>query len=598
MISLTRNFCIIAHIDHGKSTLADRLLEKTGAIAAHLMKDRFLDSLDLERERGITIKLKAIRLPYKAADGQTYSFNLIDTPGHIDFSYEVSRSLAACEGALLLVDAAQGIQAQTISNAYKAVKQGLFLIPVINKIDLPEADLQRCANQLVAQLGFKKDQILYVSGKTGEGVDQLMEEIVRRIPAPAVCGNQLQALVFDSFYDQHRGVVAMVRLMGGRALPGDKIQLLAAGAVTQIIEAGAIIGGMHSLNSLEAGEVGYLVTGLKDLTQVTVGDTVIHQEHPVSALPGYAPVKPMVFAGFYSTDQNQYLLLGDALDKFKLQDASLTFSKESSLGLGRGYRCGFLGTLHLAIVKERLEREYDLDILLSAPSVNYQVINSKGEREMINRPQSLPSNFQKILEPWILGEISVPEKYMGEVMKLCDNFRGQLMDIVYPSDTNTLRQLLLVYELPLNEMLFGFHSRLESVSSGYGSFDYQLDGYRESDIVRLDILVHKELVEPLSQLVWKEKAEKIGREMLLKLKELLPRYQFAVSLQAVVGANVVAREDIPAVRKDVTAKLYGGDRSRKDKLLEKQKKGKAKMRQFGQIAIDSEVFYQVLSLHD
>lgn len=595
MSSLTRNFCIIAHIDHGKSTLADRLLEKTGTVSSRGMHDRFLDSLELERERGITIKLKAVRLQYPSKDGNKYTFNLIDTPGHVDFSYEVSRSLAACEGALLLVDATQGIQAQTIANAYQALKQGLVLIPVVNKIDLPEADPLRACDQLEKQFGFSLEQIVLTSGRTGEGVDVLLEEIVKTVPEPKILTDNVKALVFDSYYDQHRGVIALVRLFGGQLRVGDSVRLLATDAQTQILEVGYIAEGMIPVEVLNAGEVGYLVSGLKDLSLVTVGDTIVSPQDQTTPLPGYTPARPMVFAGFYPTDQNQYLILGEALEKFKLQDAALSFTKESSLGLGRGYRCGFLGTLHLCIVKERLEREYDLDILLTAPSVNYKVDLPNGSQIEINRPQSLPENLSAVQEPWILGEIIVPEKYVGEVMRFCDNFRGELKDIIYPSEADALKQLRLRYQFPLNEMLFGFYDGLKSVSSGYASFDYQPLEYRQSDIVRLDILVHKEQIEPLSQLVWRPNAGKIGRDILTKLKNLLPHYQFAVSLQAAVGAQIVAREDISAIRKDVTAKLYGGDRTRKDKLLEKQKKGKAKMRQFGRIEIGSDIFYKVLS---
>jgi len=591
-----RNFCIIAHIDHGKSTLADRLLEITGVVEKRQMSDRFLDRLDLEKEKGITIKLKAVRLPYQSPDGCLYHFNLIDTPGHVDFSYEVSRSLAACEGALLLVDAAQGVQSQTISNAYRAIKQGLVLIPVVNKIDLAEADPDRVACEVGTQLGFSLSEIVYTSGRTGEGVPELLETIVRRIPVPRQpVDDSLRALVFDSFYDQHQGVVAFVRLFSGSVKSGDSLRLLATGAETQTVSVGVAQPAPTIVDRLGPGDVGYIVTGLKELRQVTVGDTISRSGESVEALPGYTPAKPMVFAGFYPADQDKFSDLADALDRFKLQDAALSFNRESSSGLGRGFRCGFLGTLHLEIVKERLEREYSLEILVTAPSVKYQIITLEGRELVINRPQDLPERYQEIREPWVSGEILVPQEQLGDVMKFCENSRGILKNIIYPETASAICHIRLEYDFPLSELLSGFYDGLKSVSSGYASFDYQLAGYRPADAVRLDILIHGELIEPLSQMVLRERASVVGRGFLLKLKELLPRQQFAIALQAVIGSKVVARENIPALRKDVTAKLYGGDRTRKDKLLNKQKKGKAKLRQFGKVAIPSEVFYQVLS---
>lgn len=588
-----RNFAIIAHIDHGKSTLADRLLEKTNTVSAREMRSQILDSMDLEREKGITIKLTAVRMEYN-----NYILNLIDTPGHVDFSYEVSRSLAACEGALLIVDATQGIQAQTLANVYKAIEQNLVLIPIINKIDLPNANKEGVAQELIKTLGFKKEDILYASAKDGTGVEEILEVIVKRVPQPK--GDKsapLRALVFDSSYDQHKGVVALIRIVDG-GLAKTKAQdvvFMGTNTKAEIVEVGTLTPKMTPTGELSTGEVGYLVTGLKDIKKVQVGDTVTTVNTQVEALVGYEPAKPMVFAGLYPVVANEFENLKKALEKLGLSDAALTYKLESSEGLGRGYRCGFLGMLHLEIIKERLQREHNVEVVIATPSVLYKVVTTKGEEIDISRPQDLPEQYREIKEPWVKAEIITPESYLGNVMELCTKHRGKYVTINYFGEQTNLKRAQLSYELPLTELLTGFYDKLKSVSSGYASLDYEVADYRQANAVKLDILIHGSPVEPLSQIVLRDDAPKAGREVLIKLKKLLPRQQFKVALQAVIGGKIVARETLSAVRKDVTAKLYGGDVTRKQKLLKKQAKGKARLGSIGSVQVPPETFFEVLA---
>lgn len=607
-MSHIRNFCIIAHIDHGKSTLADRMLEMTGTVTARQMKEQFLDKLALERERGITIKLQAVRMAWHAPDGQpamqdnamdqgssqsgSYIFNLIDTPGHVDFAYEVSRSLAACEGALLLVDATQGIEAQTIANFYKALDHNLVIIPVVNKIDLPNAEPERRAKELSDTLGFRDDEILFTSGKSGEGVEDLFRAIVERIPAPEQdVDSPLEALVFDSQFDPHQGAVAFVRVVKGQ-VRREQLKLMALGTQFSPLAVGYNGSGFEPQEKLVAGEVGYIATGMKEISQVRVGDTLTTLHRPAAhALPGYEPVKPMVFAGLYPVNSDDYVAFRDSLEELALNDASLTYSLETSAALGFGFRVGFLGMLHLEVTEERLSEEFGLDLVATAPSVEYEVDKTNGETLHIMAAADLPDpgSIDEIREPWVKVELIGPKEYLGSLIELCERHRGVMSNTEFLED-----RIRLVYELPLAEIIFNFYDELKSVSQGYVSLDYAVIDYRPVEAVKLDVLVNGEQVDALAQLVVKSQAERIGREVVARLKEVIPRQNFKVPLQAAIGGRIVAREDIAAFRKDVTEKLYGGDVTRKNKLLDKQKKGKKRMKMFGKVEIPQEAFLAVL----
>lgn len=586
-----RNFCIVAHIDHGKSTLADRLLEITHTIDKRNLIEQTLDSMDLEREKGITIKLKSIRMEYKG-----YQLNLIDTPGHVDFSYEVSRSLAACEGAVLLVDKTQGIQAQTVSNFYKAVDSGLKIIPVINKIDLGTGEIEVLKNDISKTFGFNKDEILCVSGKTGEGVKELLEKIIEEVPSPKGDDKKpTRALVFDSSYDEYLGVVANIKVVDGsfKIEKNRKIKFMATGASGSPEEAGYTKIKRVKTNSLMTGEVGYIATGLKDIHTVKVGDTVSWEGESPAPLPGYKEIKPFVFVSIYPIDNSKSTQLREALEKLSLSDSSLTFEPENNTALGFGFRCGFLGLLHAEIVQERLEREYNLNLISTTPAVRYKITNTRNEEFFITSPADLPdvTSLKEIQEPWILCRIICPAAYSGQVMTLCTERRAILKKMEYPNENN----IFFEYELPLAELVYNFFDELKSVSSGFASLDYDFLNYRQVNAVKLNVLVHGEIVEPLTNIVLKNKAPEIGRSLLKKLKEIIPRQQFAVSLQAAVGGKILAREDIPAMRKDVLAKMSGGHRERKDKLLDIQKKGKARMKRIGKVDIPQEAFRQILT---
>lgn len=592
-----RNFCIIAHIDHGKSTLADRFLEITNTMEKRNMVSQTLDSMELEREKGITIKLKAVRMLYNYENTE-YQLNLIDTPGHVDFSYEVSRSLAACEGAVLVVDATQGIQAQTISNVYKALEANLSIIPVINKIDIESSDIEKVERDLIQTFGFKKEEILKVSAKTGMGVKDLLDEIVKRIPAPKGDINKpTRALVFDSFYDEYLGVIASIKVEDGEfSIPSGnnsiKIKFIATGNTSTPEEIGIYTPLRRKLNKLSAGEVGYIATGLKDIHKVKVGDTVCLEGDSPSPLFGYKEVKPFVFVSIFPIENDKYIQLREALEKLSLSDSSLNFEPESNSALGFGFRCGFLGLLHADIIQERLEREYNLELISTIPTVEYKVLLTNRETIYIKTPSSFPnrSNILEIQEPWINTNIVSPKEYVGSVMKLCDERRGVLNKMSYPSESTVIFE----YEMPLSELVFNFFDDLKSISSGFASLDYDFSEYKSVDVIKLNILVHGEVVEPLSMIVLRTKAEDIGRNVLKKLKDVIPKQQFKVSLQAAIGEKIVAREDIPALRKNVLAKMSGGHRERKDKLLEIQKKGKKRMKKFGKVEIPQEAFREVL----
>lgn len=595
-----RNFCIIAHIDHGKSTLADRLLEYTKTISKRDMQDQALDNMDLERERGITIKSHAIQMRYiHPADGEEYVFNLIDTPGHVDFSYEVSRSIAACEGALLLVDAAQGIQAQTISNLYLAVDNDLEIIPVANKVDMPSANLEETQDQIIDLIGCKRESIIPASGRTGIGIPEILAAIVDRVPAPSGDPEApLQAMIFDSVFNSYRGVIAYIRVKNGVLRKGDKIKFANTGKEVLAEEVGILRLGMHDTGELRAGDVGYVITGIKVSREIKVGDTVIHQNQVgfVEPLKGFEEVKPMVFAGVYPLDNDDFEDLRDALEKLQLNDASLVFEPETSAALGFGFRCGFLGMLHLEIVQERLYREFNQDIITTVPNVPYYATPTKGERYIVYQPTELPepNHLEKAEEPFIHAQIITKPDYIGAIMKLCLDKRGILQRQNYLTPT----RLEMTFHMPLAEIVFDFYDQLKSLTRGYASFDYHLLDYRDTDLVCLDIRLNNEKVDALSALVHRTKAEYIGRRMCEKLKDLLPRQQFQIAIQAAVGAKVIARETIGALRKDVTAKCYGGDISRKRKLLEKQKEGKKRMRQFGSVEIPQDAFLKVLKISD
>jgi GTP-binding protein LepA len=586
-----RNFSIIAHIDHGKSTLADRILEVTNTVTGRDMRAQVLDSMDLERERGITIKAQAVRVEWKG-----HVLNLIDTPGHVDFTYEVSRSLQACEGAVLVVDASQGVEAQTVANAYLAIENNLELLPVVNKIDLPQADPEGAARELAELVGDDPDRVLRVSAKTGEGIEGVLDAIIKRIPAPA--GDPAappRALVFDSSYDQYRGVVAFVRVIDGEFRAREEVRAMAQGTRFETEEVGFFSPTMKAADSLGVGEVGYIVTGLKDVAKLRVGDTLTSQAQPADEpLPGYKDVKPMVFAALFPTDSDEYPQLRDALERLKLNDASLVYEPETSQALGFGFRCGFLGLLHMEIVRERLEREFDLDLLVTAPTVAYQVETPTGELLEVHNPADMPAERERVEEPYVRASIIVPKDGVGQVMELCNERRGRFDHMEYPST----ERVLLVYELPLAEIVFDFYDQLKSRTRGYASFDYDFAGFREGELVRLDVLVGGEPVDALSLVLHRDEAYARGRALVDRLRAEIPRQMFDVPVQAAIGSRIIARETIKAKRKDVLAKCYGGDISRKRKLLERQKAGKRRMKQVGAVEVPQEAFLAVLNLDD
>lgn len=593
-----RNFSIIAHIDHGKSTLADRILELTGTVDKRDMKEQLLDSLDLERERGITIKLNAVTVSYTAKNGEKYIFNLIDTPGHVDFSYEVSRSLAACEGALLVVDATQGVQAQTLANVYLAVDNDLYLLPVINKVDLPSAMPDRVKDDIENRIGVDCSEACDVSAKTGFGVPEVLEKIVRDIPAPKGKSDApLKALIFDSYYDSYRGVVVLLRVFEGSVQPGDTIRLMQAGMEYQVTELGIRTPSEVKTKSLDAGEVGWLAAQIKDIRDVHPGETVTSASNPTPLpLPGYRKINPMVYCGLYPVDSKEYSSLKDALEKLSLNDASLVFEPETSQALGFGFRCGFLGLLHMDVVQERLEREYGLDLILTAPSVIYRVVKTNGEVIMIDNPSELPepSKTAEIQEPFVTAQIMSPKEYVGAIMQLCQNRRGVFKDMQVFDDSRNI----LVYELPLSEIIYNFFDRLKSSTKGYASLDYEFLEYRKSELCKMDILLNGDVVDALSSIVYRPNAYSRGLALVSKLKTVIPRQQFEVPVQAAINGKVIARADIKSMRKDVLAKCYGGDISRKKKLLEKQKEGKKRMKAVGSVEIPQEAFMTVLSIDD
>ncbi|TVQ42807.1 MAG: elongation factor 4 [Saprospirales bacterium] len=595
-MKLIRNFCVIAHIDHGKSTLSDRLLETTKTISAREMKNQALDSMDLERERGITIKSHAIQMYHDYKDGKKYTFNLIDTPGHVDFSYEVSRSIAACEGALLLVDASQGIQAQTISNLYLAIEHDLEIIPILNKVDMESAMVEEVTDQVVDLIGCAPEDVILASGKTGIGVDQILDAIVERIPAPKGDPNApFQGLIFDSVFNSFRGAIAYMRIMNGSVKKGDMVRFMNTGMEYEANEIGILQLNQIEKKELSAGNVGYMITGIKESKEIKVGDTITTVENPCTeAIQGFEDVKPMVFAGIFPVDNDDFEDLRDSLEKLQLNDASLTFEPESSAALGFGFRCGFLGMLHLEIIQERLSREFDQEVITTVPNVSYKAFTRKGEMLTINTPSDLPDPtlMDYVEEPYIDAQIITKPDYIGGIMSLCLDKRGILKKQIYL----TPERVELSFDLPLAEIVFDFYDRLKSISRGYASFDYAPIGYRRSDLVKMDILLNGDMVDALSALVHKTKAEALGRKICKKLKELLPRQQFVIAIQASIGAKIIARETISAMRKDVTAKCYGGDITRKRKLLEKQKKGKKRMRQVGNIDVPQRAFLDVLKL--
>jgi GTP-binding protein LepA len=591
-----RNFSIIAHIDHGKSTLADRILELTGTVDARDHRPQLLDSMELERERGITIKAQAVRVEYTARDGQLYRLHLVDTPGHVDFTYEVSRSLAACDGALLLVDASQGVEAQTVANTYLAVDAGLELIPALNKIDLPGADPERVAHEIGELLGEDPDEMIRVSAKTGDGVEELLEAIVARIPPPdGDADAPARALIFDSEFDQYRGVVAYVRVVDGELHKRDAIQAMQAGTQADIDDIGFFGPGMSPVESLRAGEVGYVITGIKDVSQLRVGDTLTTRANPASEpLPGYREVKPMVFCGLFPVDTDEFADLRDALEKLSLNDAALSYEPETSQALGFGFRCGFLGLLHMDIVRERLEREYDLELLATTPNVEYEVTLTSGEELRVHSPSDMPdrARIAEIREPYIRATIICPKEHVGAVMELCQERRGEHVDMHFLSE----RRVQLRYDLPLAEIVLDFFDQLKSRTRGYASLDYEVLGMRPGELVKLDILLAGDKVDALSMVVHSDKAYPAGRALTERLREQIPRQQFEVAIQAAVGAKIIARESVKPMRKDVIAKCYGGDVTRKRKLLERQKAGKKRMKQVGKIEVPQEAFLAVLEL--
>ena len=589
-----RNFSIIAHIDHGKSTLADRIMEKTGAVTKRESKDQMLDNMDLERERGITIKLNAVELTYKK-NGKDYMFHLIDTPGHVDFSYEVSRSLAACEGAILVVDAAQGIEAQTLANLYLALENNLTIIPIINKIDLPNADIEKVKEEIITTFGFKEEDIILTSAKTGYGIDELLDAIVDRIPSPSGNENEkLQGLIFDSFYESYRGAIIWIKIVNGKVSVGDKIKMISSDAKYEVVELGKHTPQEKKVNTLSAGEVGYLCASIKSVSDIKVGDTITLSKMPEEALSGYKPMKPMVFCGLYPTESNKYTLLRDALEKLKLNDAALSFEPATSVALGFGFRCGFLGMLHMDVTEERIEREFGIDIIATSPSVVYEVTLTSGEKLLIDNPNKMPdrTKIKEIKEPYIKTNIFVPSEFIGPVMELCQDKRGNYINMDYI----TSERVNIHYEMPLSEVVYDFFDKLKSFTKGYASFDYELIGYKISNLVKMDILINKEEVDALSVIIHKDFAYQRGKTIVENLKRLIPRQLFEVPIQAVIGTKAIARSDIKALKKNVLAKCYGGDISRKRKLLEKQKEGKKRMKRVGNVEIPQEAFLSVLKV--
>ena len=594
-----RNFCIIAHIDHGKSTLADRFIEKARLVTTRgPMGTQLLDNMDIEKERGITIKSQAVTIPYHAADGHDYELNLVDTPGHVDFTYEVSRAISSCEGALLLIDASQGVEAQTLANMYLAMEHNLEIIPVINKIDLPSADIPSCLHQIDHDLGLDPDSACYVSAKTGQGVDDLFEAIVNQIPAPSGKDDDpLKALIFDSHYDSYRGVIVHCRLFDGTLSVGDEIRFMHSDAVYKVEDCGIFQLQLVSTGVLRAGDVGYFIAGIKTISDIRVGDTVTGVKNPAEApLEGFKEIKPVVFSSIYPVDSNDYEELQEAIDRLKLNDASLVYEKDSSAALGFGFRCGFLGMLHLEVVQERIEREFDLSIVFTSPSVRYIVHMKNGETIEIDNPLEYPEvmRIESVEEPYIQANIITPTAYVGPIISLCLEKRGYQTNMNYLDE----KRVELIYEMPLAEVLFDFYDRLKSISRGYASFDYDVIGYRKTDLVRLDILVNGESVDALSQLVFKDNAQQRGRQVCERLKNEIPRQQFKIAIQGAIGGTIISRETISAYRKDVTAKCYGGDISRKRKLLEKQKEGKKRMKMVGNVEIPQSAFLAVLRTED
>lgn len=590
-----RNFSIIAHIDHGKSTIADRILELTGAVSKREIKEQMLDSMDIERERGITIKLNAVQLKYHYKN-EDYILNLIDTPGHVDFSYEVSRSLAACEGAILVVDAAQGVEAQTLANLYLAMENDLKIIPVINKIDLPNADVDRVKKELIDNLGFEDDEIILCSGKAGIGIQELVEAVIDRIPNPKVESNDLQALIFDSYFDAYRGIVIILRVFNGSIKVGDKIKMHATGAVYDVVSVGVHNPKECIKDKLVSGEVGFITASIKSISDVKVGDTIVKENSLMEPLPGYQPMKPMVFCGLYPIESSKFPALREALDKLKLNDASLEFEPETSEALGFGFRCGFLGLLHMEIIQERIEREFDIDLIATSPSVIYKIELTDGSSIYIDSPSKMPERqrISKIYEPYIKTNIFVPSDYIGAIMKLCQDKRGNYKSLEYID----LKRVNIHYEIPLSEIVYDFFDRLKSTTKGYASFDYDLIGYKESKLVKMDILLNGKVVDALSLIVHKDFAYNRGKSIVEALRKLIPRQQFEIPIQAVIGSKAIARTDIKAVRKNVLAKCYGGDVSRKRKLLEAQKEGKKRMKMVGNVEVPQEAFLAVLSMDE
>ncbi|MCV2882922.1 translation elongation factor 4 [Actibacterium sp. XHP0104] len=592
-----RNFSIVAHIDHGKSTLADRLIQLTGTVAERDMKAQLLDNMDIERERGITIKANTVRIEYPAKDGQTYVLNLIDTPGHVDFGYEVSRSMQAVEGSLLVVDATQGVEAQTLANVYQAIEADHEIVPVLNKIDLPAADCERVAEQIEDVIGIDASDAVQISAKTGIGIPEVLEAIVTRLPAPG--GDRdapLKAMLVDSYYDAYLGVVVIIRVIDGVVRKGDKIKMIKTGGAYGIDRLGVFRPQMQDIAELGPGEIGFFTASIKLVRDTRVGDTITHEKKPcVTALPGFKPAQPVVFCGLFPVDSAEFEALRDAIEKLALNDASFSYEMETSAALGFGFRCGFLGLLHLEVIRDRLEREYDIDLITTAPSVVYHLHMKDGSMRELHNPADMPdlTYVDHIEEPRIKATILVPDEYLGDVLKLCQDRRGIQMDLTYAGS-----RAMVVYDLPLNEVVFDFYDRLKSVTKGYASFDYQMIGYREDNLVKMQVLVNDEPVDALSMMVHRDRAEARGRAMCEKLKELIPRHMFKIPIQAAIGGKVIARETLSAMRKDVTAKCYGGDVTRKKKLLEKQKAGKKKMRQFGKVEIPQQAFINALKMDD
>ncbi len=596
-LSLIRNFAIIAHIDHGKSTLADRMIEYCGGLSAREMTDQVLDSMDIEKERGITIKAQTVRLNFKSKDGQTYQLNLMDTPGHVDFSYEVSRSLASCEGSVLVVDATQGVEAQTLANVYLAIDNNHEILPVLNKVDLPSADAEKVKTQIEDVIGLDASNAIETSGKTGEGVPELLEAIVERLPAPVGEENApLKALLIDSWYDSYLGVIILVRIHDGVLRKKTNIRMMSNGAAYQVDKVGVFTPKMQDIEALYPGEVGFITASIKSVSDCSVGDTITDSKNPCEeALPGFKPSVPVVFCSMFPTDSSQYEALKDALAKLKLNDASISYTNENSEALGLGFRCGFLGLLHMEIIEERISREFDLDIITTAPSVAYKIHLSDGSDIMLHNPADMPdpSTIRSIEEPMVKATILVPDNYLGSVLKLCTERRGEQVELTYVGN-----RAMVVYKIPLNEIVFDFYDRLKSITSGYASFDYELTGYQESDLVKVQILINEEPVDALAFLCHRTEAEARGRQICERLKDLIPRHLFKIPIQAAIGGRIVARETISALRKDVTAKCYGGDVTRKRKLLDKQKKGKQRMRQFGKVEVPQSAFIEALRIGD